>query len=259
MPYKDGEKRKEYHKEYSKKNKEKLAEYQKEYQKNNKERLKENQKQYQEDNKEKLAEQKKEYRKNNKEQIEEQKKEYREENKEEMAEKNKIYRKNNKEKIAKQQREYYEKNKDKIKETAKRHREKNKDKRRESNRQYSKDRYNNDIFFRLNSNMSSSIRQSLKSNNLSKNGRHWETLVSYTIQELKDHLESLFLPGMTWENKGRIKGVRCWEIDHIIPQSFFVFTSTDDVEFKYLWSLDNLQPLWAEDNREKSNKIISLQ
>ena len=103
--------------------------------------------------------------------------------------------------------------------------------------------------------MSKVIRESLKSNNISKNRRHWEDLIGYKVQDLKAHLESLFLPGMTWENYGRKKGIKCWEIDHIIPKTFFIFASTDDVEFRYLWSLDNLQPLWAINNREKGDKI----
>ncbi len=146
---------------------------------------------------------------------------------------NKEYRKNNKEKIAKIQKEYKKNNKEKI-------------------NKYKRDRHNNSPSFRLNSNISRGIHASLKSNNISKNGRHWESLVGYASQELRDHLEKLFLPGMTWENYSKYG----WHIDHIIAKSFFVFTSTDNVEFKYCWSLDNLQPLWAEDNWSKSNKII---
>ncbi len=66
---------------------------------------------------------------------------------------------------------------------------------------------------------------------------------------LRDHLESLFTNGMTWENYGK------WHIDHIIPKSFFEFSSPNDVEFKMCWRLDNLQPLWAKDNIIKSNKL----
>jgi len=100
--------------------------------------------------------------------------------------------------------------------------------------------------------ISGGVRRSLKSNNLSKNGRHWEDLVGYTIQDLKDHIESLFTKGMTWEKivKGEI------QIDHIIPQKFFKYNSTDDVEFLYCWSLNNLQPLWEKDNKEKNDKMI---
>jgi len=105
------------------------------------------------------------------------------------------------------------------------------------------------VIGRLNSNMGTAIWQALKGN---KAGKHWEDIVGYTIGELKNQLESKFLPGMTWENYGK------WHIDHIIPKAFFIFESINDVEFQYCWSLDNLQPLWAEDNWSKQTKLISL-
>ena len=104
--------------------------------------------------------------------------------------------------------------------------------------------------FRLNNNIRGSINRSLKPHNLSKDGEHWEYLLRYTLQNLMKHLEKYFLPGMTWKNYGD------WHIDHIIPLSFFEFTNTDDVEFLYCWSLFNLQPMWAKDNFEKSDKLI---
>ncbi len=107
-----------------------------------------------------------------------------------------------------------------------------------------------DPLFRMGQNISAGIRKSLKSNNLFKDGRHWEHLVGYTILELKEHLEKLFKPGMNFDNKGE------WVIDHIIPKIFFKYKSIEDTEFKYCWSLDNLQPLWEKDNRKKWDKVI---
>lgn len=86
---------------------------------------------------------------------------------------------------------------------------------------------------------------------LGKAGRHWESLVGYTISQLKQHLESKFLPGMSWNNYGKYG----WHIDHIIPVDFFEFKDYTDVEFQYCWSLGNLQPMWAADNIRKSNKL----
>ncbi len=85
-----------------------------------------------------------------------------------------------------------------------------------------------------------------------KAGRKWQTLVGYTLDELIDHLVSQFEEGMSLGNYGE------WHIDHKIPQSFFVFDSPEDVEFKMCWRLENLQPLWAEDNMSKSNKILQV-
>ncbi len=116
---------------------------------------------------------------------------------------------------------------------------------------YKKYRYKNPIC-KLHKSISSRLRQSLKSKNLSKNRRKTENLIINTFQEIKEHLEKNFLPGMTWKNMGR----NGWHIDHIIPIEFFKFTSTDDVEFKYLWSINNLQPLWEKDNESKNDKVI---
>ncbi len=187
----------------------------------------------------------KEYNKKNKER----RKEYNEKNKDKIKLRNKEYYQNNKEKLKENQKQSKKNNKEKSRQIQKKYRRKNKEKINKSRR----DKYNNNITCRLNNNMSGAIYSSLKSQNVSKNRRHWEDLVGYTIQELKAHLESLFLPGMTWENYGKYG----WHIDHIIAKSFFIFTSTDNVEFKYCWSLPNLQPLWAPDNLEKGNKIIS--
>jgi len=101
---------------------------------------------------------------------------------------------------------------------------------------------------KLNHRFSSALRKSL---NINKDGRHWETLVGYTIEELKRHLESKFLSGMTWDNYGMYG----WHIDHKIPKSFFEYTNEKDVEFQYCWSLDNLQPMWAKDNLSKGKKV----
>ena len=81
-------------------------------------------------------------------------------------------------------------------------------------------------------------------------GRHWEGLVDYTLDDLIQHLEKQFQVGMNWANHGRYG----WHIDHIKPKASFSFTSSDDIEFRQCWALDNLQPLWAEDNLRKGSK-----
>jgi len=95
---------------------------------------------------------------------------------------------------------------------------------------------------RLSKNFSQSIRSRL--NNAVKSN-HWETVVGYSINELKTHLEKQFKPGMTWDNYGE------WHIDHKIPISAFNFKSINDIDFKKCWALNNLQPLWKEDNFHK--------
>ncbi|MEK6884041.1 MAG: hypothetical protein AABY22_30710, partial [Nanoarchaeota archaeon] len=84
-----------------------------------------------------------------------------------------------------------------------------------------------------------------------KEGRSWRSLVPYTLEELKRHIESLFTEGMTWERliNGEI------HIDHVMPRRFFYFTTFKDEDFKKCWALSNLQPLWAPDNCSKGDKL----
>lgn len=100
---------------------------------------------------------------------------------------------------------------------------------------------------RVNMNFSRRMRKTL---NGLKAGASWESLVGYTILDLKKHLESKFKEGMTWENYGN------WHIDHIIPVNSFSITSTSDESFKECWSLKNLQPLWDWENYAKGDKLI---
>ena len=70
----------------------------------------------------------------------------------------------------------------------------------------------------------------------------------FTLDQLMDHLSSLFQSGMSWDNYGE------WQIDHIRPESSFNYSSRQDPEFLLCWSLSNLQPLWAIDNQKKGAK-----
>lgn len=103
--------------------------------------------------------------------------------------------------------------------------------------------------FRLHCNISRVISIGL---NGQKAGRKWQSLVGYTLDDLRCHLERQFVKGMTWRNYGE------WHVDHIRPRSSFQFTSADDAEFKACWALTNLQPLWAPDNLSKRDKVLLL-
>lgn len=96
---------------------------------------------------------------------------------------------------------------------------------------------------KLSFNFRSSLSKALKE---SKNGKHWETLVPYTLQQLKEHLDKQFDDHMTWDNYGSY-----WEIDHIIPKNQFNYSSYKDKEFQICWSLANLRPLSKTKNRQR--------
>ena len=107
-------------------------------------------------------------------------------------------------------------------------------------------RLQSDSKYRIVRRISASINKTL---NGRKNGKSWQELVGYNCQQLMEYLEKQFRPGMTWDNYGE------WHIDHKIPISAFNFTDVNHVDFKRCWDLKNLQPLWAEENIKKSNKL----
>jgi|6_EtaG_2_1085325.scaffolds.fasta_scaffold66089_1 hypothetical protein len=74
--------------------------------------------------------------------------------------------------------------------------------------------------------------------------------LGYTPTQLKEHLESQFTSRMSWDNHGQYG----WHIDHIVPQSSLPFTDYTDENFLKCWSLDNLQPLWWDENLAKGSK-----
>jgi len=71
-------------------------------------------------------------------------------------------------------------------------------------------------------------------------------------QEFINHIEKQFEPWMNWNNHGN--GIGKWQIDHIIPCSFF--NMADEVEKYMCCRWQNLRPLSWEDNREKGSKLI---
>lgn len=146
---------------------------------------------------------------------------------------------------------WYENNFQRVIDNANKWKTNNKEKRKEILSKYynnNKEKIKSTANYKLNDSISSGLRQSLNKN---KAGHHWETIVGYTIDQLKKHLEKQFKNGMTWENYGRYG----WHIDHIIPVSAHNFQTPEDIDFKKCWSLKNLQPMWAKENIKKSNKL----
>jgi hypothetical protein len=99
--------------------------------------------------------------------------------------------------------------------------------------------------YRFRKKISTNIRNSIVRQGYSKKssacqilGDEWEVVYEY--------FNNLFLEGMSWENHGE------WHIDHIIPIS----TAKSEEEIIKLSHYTNLQPLWAEDNLLKSNKLL---
>lgn len=144
-----------------------------------------------------------------------------------------IWYSNNLEYAKKKKLEYYYSNRDKMLEnTKKSHRE----------------RLINDPLFKFRHRLSGVIRQSFKRclNGKFKKSQRSEDILGCKLSEFINHIESLFVDGMSFENYGK------WHIDHIIPLSS-AKTEEDIIRLNHY---TNLQPLWAIDNIKKGSKNI---
>ena len=227
---------------------------------NTKEYMKKYNKQYYQKNKKKIDKRSRQWRKDNpvknKEYIKEYTKEYNCKNKEKISERVKQYCIKNKDKIRKQRKQYYIKNRERLNKYSKQYQIDNKDEidkqrkipHNEWLKKHRKNKYKTSIKFNLNCKMSTAIGLSIKGN---KNGRHWETLVGYTLDDLVKRLKKTMPEGYCWEDyiNGRL------HLDHKIPISVFNFEKPEHINFKRCWALKNLQLLPARENLIKSNKI----
>jgi len=172
-------------------------------------------------------------------------------------EQRKEYKLKNKEKIKQQNHNLHLKNKEERLEYSKNyyklHKEEETIRKREwllKNKYYYRDRARKlritDIKFKLMGNIRSRFNRALHLNN--KLG-HAIELLGCSIGFFKKYLESQFKEGMNWSNYG-LKG---WHIDHIKPISSFDLSNPE--EQKLCEHYTNKQPLWANDNLKKSNKI----
>lgn len=201
-----------------------------------------NQKTYRQKNKEKILESEKLYRQKNKEKISE----YYQKNKENISQVRKLFYQKNKEKRLETCKLFYQKNKEKILESHKLYFQKNKERINIQNKR----KYYNDIQFKLRRLLSHRVRNVLKNQNILKKTKTIK-LTGCSWQEARDHLQSQFKEGMTWENHGP----HGWHIDHIIPCSSFDLT--DPEQQKKCFHYTNIQPLWWHENLSKGCKILS--
>ena len=112
-----------------------------------------------------------------------------------------------------------------------------------------KERIKEDPAYRIRSRLRGRLSSFLKT----KNSRIIVDEIGCTSQELKDHIESLWEEGMTWDNYGHGEGK--WTLDHIKPLSAFgddILTEEGQKEANHY---TNIQPMWYLDNMKKSNKF----
>jgi len=184
-----------------------------------------------------VSERKKKWRNNNKEKI----KNHYQETKQIILDYQKKYREENLDKIKERGKKYYNINKKEILDKNKIYRKNTKNIRNI----YESKKKKNDPIYSLLCGMRSRLCNYLKMCDVTKRNKTFD-IVGCSPEFLKKHLEIQFTDGMSWDNRSE------WHIDHIIPLSS---AKTEDELYK-LCHYENLQPLWAEDNLKKSNKIL---
>lgn len=135
------------------------------------------------------------------------------------------------------------------------------DKYKESQRRYQKSDkykktvslYNKNLQRRIRGKISIRIYSALKTQNQIKLMRFNEYL-GCTLDFFMRHIESRFLPNMTWDNWGRGEGM--WHIDHVIPCA--AFDLTDIEQQKKCFHYTNQQPLWEKLNLQKNSKFQGI-
>lgn len=110
-------------------------------------------------------------------------------------------------------------------------------------------RYHNDINYKLCCNCRTIINSIFKKRKFPKSFKTIELLGTDNFFVIKEHIESLFKDGMSWDNHGRGEGK--WNFDHIIPLA----SAKNIDELKRLMHYKNLQPLWAVENSTKGSLL----
>lgn len=140
---------------------------------------------------------------------------------------------------------YYNENKEVIRNYNKNYYKENKDRLIDNMVRYTSNRLKTDTLFKLSHVVRTRIYKIIKINNIKKDNKTFN-IVGCTPNNLKKYLQQKFKDNMSWDNYGD------WHIDHIIPLS----SAKTEKEIYELCHYTNLQPLWAEDNLKKSNKLL---
>jgi hypothetical protein len=166
------------------------------------------------------------------------------------------YRNKNRDKYVEEYKTYYANNKHKKREYYKsryvptplpeRTEEERLEHKRAYRREYEKRKKQEDIDHKIRCSLRNRLKIALKN---SRKNDPTLSLLGCGLDELKQHLESQFQPGMTWDNWSR----HGWHIDHVLPLSCFDLSNPEQLRQACHYS--NLRPLWAKDNLTKGSRV----
>ena len=113
---------------------------------------------------------------------------------------------------------------------------------------YRKKKYKNDEQYRLSILLRGRLKKVVDRKHIPTRSEFLDIL-GCSYEELVIHLESQFTDGMDWDGHS----LYGWHIDHKIPLA--AFDLTDKKQLAEACHYTNLQPLWAEDNYSKGDKL----
>jgi hypothetical protein len=136
------------------------------------------------------------------------------------------------------------KNFDKVKENRQQYMEKDPEKWSHYMKVYQRERYQNNIQYRIKTILNKRIRDYVQKKRL----RTFEIL-GCSMEFFMKWIEYQFDISMSWDNQGSY-----WDFDHVTPCTSFDLEKESDVLICYHWS--NLRPYEKKANISKSNKIF---
>ena len=143
-------------------------------------------------------------------------------------------------------RAYHAAHSEKASARQRRYRENNPERYNEYQRDYTRQRRKEDMDYKIRAYLRRRLHKALKRNQ--KTGSAVSDL-GCSIAAFTLYIENQFEEGMTWDNWGKDG----WHLDHVLPLASFDLTNR--MEFLEAANWLNYQPLWADDNIRKSDKI----
>ena len=114
---------------------------------------------------------------------------------------------------------------------------------KKKSREYNKKRREEDVIFAIITRVRSRLRVALKG--IGKKSKRTHAILGISHEGFAAHIESQFLPGMSWENRDQ------WHLDHIVPLAL----AETEWDVYLLNHYTNLRPLWGADNLAKSASV----
>jgi hypothetical protein len=140
--------------------------------------------------------------------------------------------------------EWYKKNFDKVKELKQQYKEKDPEKWTNYMKIYQRERYRNNIQYRIKTILNKRIRDYVQSKRM-----RTLDILGCSIEFFMEWIQYQFDNSMSWDNQGSY-----WDFDHVTPCTSFDLEKQSDVLTCYHWS--NLRPCEKRANISKSNKIV---